>query len=353
MAQKKEAKEKEGKKKEERYSTTYIKQGQKNLGDYEDCPKMLRNFIRYFTSIEGKSIRSANQYYVDIRLFIRYLIFVQHKYGVYEYNEISIKDFTKEDLAAVTKDDVIEYMFFCSRNQDAATTRNRKLTAIKTFYKYLMNNEGFEFNPAADVKGPRIPQRNPKYLTEEQARALLDAASRRKEAERDYCITTLLLHCGMRVSELCNLNVNSARRLTDDSGYTMTIIGKGNKERTVYLDDACIRSIEDWLRVRSTYKGLADNEQAMFVSERTGTRITSRTVERIIDAELWDIGLGGQGYSVHKLRHTAATLMYEGGADALELKEILGHESVATTEIYTHINSRRMREVTRNNPLND
>ena len=206
------------------------------------------------------------------------------------------------------------------------------------------------FNPADGIKRPKTPVREPKYLTVDECNKLLNAASARPQAARDTCITVLFLNCGMRISELCSVNTTDIIKTGDDE-YLLRIIGKGNKERTVYLNNACLKAIKDWNAVRNTYENLID-KNALFVSNRTRRRLSPRNVENIIASELSVAGLKNKGYSPHKLRHTAATLMYDGGADILELKEILGHSSTKTTEIYTHVNNKRIRAAVDNNPLN-
>ena len=335
--------------------STYIRSDNKRLHDYEDCPPLLKRFLRHIVTIQGLTIRTANQYYVNIRLFLRYIRMLKLDLPDSDYETVGIDDISREDLVRVTKDDVLSYLFFLAGRGDEVVSRGNKLSSIKSFYRYLCDSEGFEENPAAQINRPKLPKRDPKYLSLEEARELLEAARQQPESERDVCIVTLLLNCGMRLSELCSMDTDAFKLPSPDDpeemNCTLKIIGKGNKERTVYLNTSCVEALREWLAVRATYPGL-EQEKALFCSKRTRQRLTGRAVEKIIERILQRAGLSGKGYSPHKLRHTAATLMYEGGADVLELKDVLGHEHTTTTEIYTHLNNKRLRDVTENNPLN-
>lgn len=332
--------------------TTYIEHSL-SVPDYEDCPDILTRYLTHIVLIRNLSVRTANNYYISLRTFFRYIKMIRDRIPESDFEKIKIADVDKDFLKLISKDDIESFLKFLQKEKNdnkhnghnGVTSRNNKLSAVKAFYRYLQKNEGFDVNPAELVDRPRLPKRDPKYLKINEAIALLNSSQKRKNPERDFCITTLLLHCGMRLSELVSINVDS---IYED---TLKIIGKGDKERTVYLDNACLEALESWLLVRSGYP-LPSSEKALFVSLRTRKRLTKRAVQKIIEEELRDAGLSGQGYSVHKLRHTAATLLYEGGADILELKEILGHEHTTTTEIYTHLNNRRLKEVSDNNPLN-
>lgn len=327
-------------------STTYIRSSRSRLPKYEDCPPVLMDFLRDLVITRNLSVRTANTYYIDCRLFLRFLRMTREDIPEAQFDEITIEEMQEEDLRTVTREDVLEYMYFCFRNEDSANTRNVKLSSIQSFFDYLVLNKDFEYNPATNVKRPKLPERKPKYLTEEEARRLLEAANARKNHERDYCITSLFLHCGLRLSELVSLDVD---HIGQDA--TLRIIGKGNKERIIFLNAASQSALSAWLRVRSSICNLIDPD-AVFVSDRTRKRLTSRAVQKIIDEELRAAGLGGKGFSTHKLRHTAATLMYQSGTDVLELKEFLGHKNISTTEIYTHINPKNLRDAAERNPLN-
>ena len=326
--------------------STYTSPNKTTLSTYEDCPRLLQSFIRHIVTIEGLSARTANTYYVNMRLFFRYIKILRDNLSFEDYDTLTISDITDEDISLVTEDDVLNYLYFLAGRGDNAATRSGKLSAVKSFYKYACRShpERFKNSPAAKIERPKLPRRQPKYLSLSEARELISTASQSKDKERDSCIVTLFLHCGMRLSELTAINITSVHE------DTLTIVGKGNKERTVYLNDSCLSALKTWLDARKCIAGVEDN--ALFISRLTKKRLTGRAIEKIIEKLLKASGLGGKGYSPHKLRHTAATLMYDGGADVLELKEVLGHEHTGTTEIYTHVNNKRIRNAAENNPLN-
>ena len=324
---------------------TYIKDLTK-LPDYKDCPEILRDYLHYIVFMRNMSVRTANNYYVSLRLFFRYIKMVEDDIPEEKFKDICIDDIDKNALKRISERDILGFLIYLGNHKNGIQARNNKLSAIKAFYDYLHAHEGFEHNPAALIDRPKLPVRDPKYLQMEEAVELLRVAQLRKNPERDYCITTLFLHCGMRLSELVSIDTDFIIK------DTLKIVGKGNKERTVYLDSSCMEALESWLSVREGYP-LASSEKALFVSLRTRKRLTARAVQNIITEELRDAGLSGKDLSTHKLRHTAATLLYEGGADILELKEILGHEHTTTTEIYTHLNNKRLQQVSENNPLNN
>ena len=163
--------------------------------------------------------------------------------------------------------------------------------------------------------------------------------------ERDYCMLTLFLNCGMRLSELRGIDID------DIHDSVLTVIGKGNKERTIYLNKACLDAIEDWMRVRSNIKIKPSHDKALFVSKR-GTRISDDMIQISIKRLMAQAGIDTKVYSVHKLRHTAATLMYKyGHVDIRNLQQILGHQSVSTTQIYTHVDDEALHRAIESNPL--
>ena len=332
--------------------STYIRSSKSRLPEYRDCPDLLREFLRYLVTIRGLSVRTANTYYLQIRQFLR---FMMTKWGRTDPEEdpenIRISDISDEDFRTVTRDDILDYLYNCTRSGDSITTRSTKLSSLRSFFDYLFSEiEALEHNPAAEIKRPKLPKRDPKFLTASESLDLLDAARERKYAERDTCISVIFLHCGLRLSELVSLNVSDFN-VSENGTRTVRVVGKGNKERTIYLNDAVLSSLSAWLKVRASYANLIDRD-ALFISERTGKRLSNRQVQKIISQELNMAGLGNRGFSVHKLRHTAATLLYDSGADILQLKEILGHENISTTEIYTHLNQKKLQEVTDNHPLN-
>lgn len=312
---------------------------------YDEAPEIIKEFLIYLGVVKGKSENTVNEYYLDLRTFFRY---IKQSRGLVEkdtkFSDIKINDISQDLVKTITLTDGFEYMQFLSTvRRNSAATRCRKISSLSSFFKYLTNKKMIlPYNPMEELEFPKQAKRLPKYLSLQQCYDLLNAVDGEYK-ERDYCILVLFLNCGMRLSELCSINYNSINE------GQLNIVGKGNKERKVYLNDACINAIKEYMKVRPT-DGIKDR-YALFIS-RQNKRLSPKSVQAIVNKYLDKIGLGGQGYSVHKLRHTAATLMYQhGGVDIRVLKEILGHENLGTTEIYTHLSDNQMAEASRLNPL--
>ena len=311
-------------------------------------PARLMKFFNYQSTVKNKSELTIDEYCIDLRLFLKYI--VAQKNGLKcEIEDVDISAVDDDFLNGITLEDAYQFLSYCKNergNQEKA--RARKVSAIRSFFKYLKMNDVITENPMENLDTPKLKKSLPRYLTADQARQLLsciDGANR----ERDYCIVTLFLNCGLRLSELVALNYN-AIKITDDSA-TVVITGKGNKERTVYLNRACIAAVTAYMRVRPK-DGVID-KYALFLSNRK-TRISPKSVQYLVNMYIEKAGLDGLGFSVHKLRHTAATLMYQTGqVDVLELKEILGHENLNTTQIYTHILDEQLKKAVDANPLSD
>ncbi|MCI5911793.1 MAG: tyrosine recombinase XerC [Oscillospiraceae bacterium] len=314
--------------------------------DKTQNPKFLNDYLMYISVTKGLSPRTVNEYYFDIRLFLRYLVMMDK--GLKDskvLEELSIKDITIERINQVKLEDFYNYLYYIQRERDNnARARGRKVSALKSLFKYLYKNVGLiDQNPADKIELPVQKKSLPKYLQLDECQKLLDSLNRHSSA-RDYCIIVLFLNCGMRLSELVGIDI------TDISfeEMRMRVLGKGNKERYVFLNKACISAINAYLAVR---KKSETDCKALFLSSR-GTRISKRRVQQIVETALKDADLGNRGLSTHKLRHTAATLMYTyGGADMMTLKEILGHESTSTTEIYTHISNDSLRNIAESMPF--
>lgn len=328
--------------------STYINPLQPNKhGDYSDCPPLVVEFLNYSESIRGLSPRTVNAYYIDLRTFFKFLY--MHRGLLPE--ELSpenavIKNTDIDFIRKIDKAEIYDFLYYVTRERDnAAATRARKLSSLKSFFKYLTTKTGMlQHNPVQDVESPKIKKRLPKYLSLDESMELLNNIQS-DFYERDYCIITLFLNCGMRLTELVGINI------TDIKDDTLRVIGKGNKERTVYLNNACILSINNLLAERSKLN-VMKTERGLFVSKKTCKRLSARRVQQIVNNCLQAAGLSGKGYSVHKLRHTAATLMYQyGHVDMLALKEILGHADVSTTQIYTHLNTVQLKEAAASSPL--
>ncbi len=310
-----------------------------------EAPPVIKEFLGYVGTIKGKSPKTVDEYYLDLRTFFRYIKksrnLVPPETG---FEEISISDIDLDLIKTITLTHVFEYMNYLStERRNKASTRSRKVSSLRTFFKYLTNKTGkLAVNPVQELETPKQRKALPKYLTLEQSLELLSKVDGPTK-ERDYCILTLFLNCGMRLSELVGLNLSDVRHGTS----TVRIVGKGNKERIVYLNDACLDAIDRYVAVRPN-DALID-KNALFISKQK-KRISPKTVQYLVKKYLSEIELGN--LSVHKLRHTAATLMYQHGhVDIRVLKDILGHENLGTTEIYTHLSDEQMANAAKANPL--
>lgn len=312
---------------------------------YLDIPDDVIEYLHYLDFVKLRSPRTVNGYYLDLRGFFRYMM-LQWGRSTSEAAStgVDLTGITSEDIARITKRDIFGFLDFARSNGNGPKARARKLSALKGFFGYMCTQVNkLSQDPTENVNLGSFKKTLPRYLTETESLTLLNNVQS-DFYERDFCIITLFLNCGMRLSELIGINLGDFR---DD---TIRIVGKGGKERLVYLNDASRQALERYSNVRRGLVNLTDRE-ALFVSKRTGRRLTARRVEQIVARCLQSAGLSGRGFSPHKLRHTAATLMYQGGVDMLALKEILGHENVSTTQIYTHINQKQLREAVQASPL--
>ena len=320
----------------------------------DDNPDYLNSFLEYSLTYKKKSPNSVDQYNSDLIMFLRYMKYHFKMTDEAEFSNINIKDFTIQDLAKVKENDIHNFITYLSINRKCGpATCARKISTIRIFFKYLtITNPLLSENPAQNLETPKLNKRLPRYLTLEDSQKLLNASfndEKDKNKERDFAIITLFLNCGMRLSELVGINISDIK--FDD--MKLTVIGKGNKERTIYLNKSCIDAINAYLKVRSTNpkKDSKNSDKALFLSSYR-QRISKRTVENVVDRELLNAGLDTSKYSTHKLRHTAATLMYKyGQVDIRALQELLGHESISTTEIYTHVDNDQVRSAVESNPL--
>ena len=313
------------------------------------APQLLRDYLTYMSTIKGRSPRTVEAYYNDLRLFLRYLMATRSGTPLPtddpNLESISFASISEEMILSARLSDAYSFLAYVqSVNQNNAKTLARKVSSLRGFYKYLQSKAGrLEENPMEQLEIPAQRKSLPKYLTLDESLHLLESIEG-KDRERDYCIITILLNCGIRLSELVGIKLSDIR---DD---TLTVLGKGNKERMVYLNSACLNAIAEYLAVRPEPPKDADKPY-LLVSSRTRAPLTPR-VEQIVETHLKAAGLGGRGYSPHKLRHTAATLMYQyGGVDIRVLKEILGHVNLGTTEIYTHVSNDQIANAADCNPL--
>lgn len=317
---------------------------------YQDVPKYISDFLEYMSGIKNRSYSTIKEYYYDLRNAFKYLKLIKSGYDdtkitseLLENTDISsldVKFLKKLDLQ-----DLHKYMNYLSLIQlDKPTTRARKVSALKSFFSYVTSkNKLLDINPAIELETPKLPKRLPKYLNLDESISLLNSVSGDFK-ERDFCILTLFLNCGLRLSELVNINMYSIR------DNVLTVIGKGDKERAIYLNDACQKALKRYIAVRPN-DNLKDRD-ALFITKR-GTRISRRMVEVMVKKYITSAGLDPRKYSPHKLRHTAATLMHKyGGVDIRALQQVLGHESISTTEIYTHVDSDEVKNAIESNPLN-
>lgn len=323
----------------------------------EENPDFLNAFLDYSTTILNKSPNSIKEYNYDLSMFLRFIKLHFNMAKETDFKEIQINDLTINTIKKIKIDDIHAFLgYLTTEYHSKPATRARKISTIRIFFNYLCQDASSKFlldhNPALNLKTPKKDKRLPKYLSLDDSKKLLDVASDEdnRNCERDFAITTLFLNCGMRLSELVGININDI----DFEECKLNVIGKGNKERTIYLNKACMRAISDYLNIRPKQGIKHDkkySEKALFLSGRH-ERISNRTVQYIINKELLKAGLDSRKYSVHKLRHTAATLMYQyGQVDIRALQELLGHESIATTEIYTHVNNDQIRNAVERNPL--
>ena len=325
------------------------------MSKYADCPQILRDFLAYHENIKAQSPRTISEYYLDLRLFLRFIRLMQNEMPLStDINVIPIKDIDIEFIRSITTSQIFDFLSYLANdriaNPDAlspergisATSRSRKLSAIKSFYKYLtIRTKQLTENPVADLEYPKLRKSLPRYLTFKESAALLQSVSG-PNAKRDYAILMLFLNCGIRRSELVGLNLN------DVYEDRIRVIGKGNKERFVYFGTSCRKAIEAYLPERN--KQVLSDNRALFGS-RDSNRISVTAVHRLVKKALLQAGLDPELYSAHKLRHTAATRMLSGGVDVKTVQEVLGHENLNTTQIYTHIENTELRLASEANPL--
>ena len=315
-----------------------------------EASELIKDFLYYLQTVKGRSPSTVDEYFNDLRTFFR---FIKVQKGIVPpdtpYQDIRVDDVDLALVSSVTLSDGYEFMNYLLRvRKNNKAARARKTTSVKSFYNYLTSKKHLlAVDPLKDLERPNAREKNPmpKYLTLKQSIELLNAVDG-KFKERDYCILTFFLNCGMRLAELVAMNYNDIK-----SDHTAQIIGKGSKKRIIYLNDACMAAYETYMKVRPVDGVRAEDKYALFLSAQH-RRISRESVQKLVYKYLEKIGLDSQGYSVHKLRHTAATLMYQhGNVDIRVLKDVLGHESLSTTEIYTHLDSRQIEAAAKSNPL--
>lgn len=324
--------------------------------DYRaDSPRMLLDFLSYHETVKAHSQKTVDEYYLDLRNFFRYMKQLREpELSACEPEQIDIRDIGIEFIRSITLTDVYSYLAYLSRERPqrpnseksskglSAASRARKVATLRSFFNYLCNKVHLlQENPIQDIDSPKIRKTLPRYLTLDECVQLLEGVDG-PNRERDLCILTLFLNCGLRISELIGLNRSD---IQDDA---LRVLGKGDKVRIVYLNQACKNALAAYLQVRPVVGG--KDQDALFVS-RNRQRISRATVHSLVKKHLADAGLDSQRYSSHKLRHTAATLMLQNGVDVKAVQEVLGHEHLNTTEIYTHIDNESLRIAAKANPL--
>ena len=320
---------------------------------YADCPQILKDFLSYHETIKGQSAKTIQEYYLDLRMFLRFMVLVKREmpYDT-DLNTIEIKDVNLAFIETISVSDIFDFLSYLANDRIpdqrehadpgiGSAARARKLSSIKSFYKYLTHSKQLDVNPVQDMEFPKIRKSLPRYLTLEQCTSLLKAVDG-PNAKRDYAILMLFLNCGIRRAELVGLN------LTDVYEDRIRVVGKGNKERIVYMGAACKAAIDAYLPERN--KMVLTDNRALFGS-RDKNRISVTAVHRLVKKHLLAAGLDASQFSAHKLRHTAATLMLSHGVDVKTVQEVLGHENLNTTQIYTHIESTELKIAAEANPL--
>jgi len=315
-----------------------------DLRTYKDVPIDVRNFLSYLSNIKGKSSNTINEYYYDLRTFFRFMKCHRSIASYDNFDLIECNDINTDFIRNIKLDDLYEFLMYANSDRDnSANARARKVSSLKSFFNYMSNKAHLlDVNITKELDSPKIPAKLPVFLSLEESLHLLENIDGEFKV-RDYCIITLFLNCGMRLSELVGINIS------DIHGDRLTVTGKGNKQRTVYLNEACKNAINDYMEVRP--KDNVKDRRALFLSKQK-TRISNNMVYRMIKKNLERAGLDSEMYSPHKLRHTAATLMYKyGNVDVRALQDILGHEHLSTTQIYTHIDEEQLRNAVDKNPL--
>lgn len=322
---------------------------------YTDCPQILKDFLAYHENIKSQSPRTISEYYLDLRMFLRFIKLMRNDMPINtDLNIIPIKDIDIEFIKSINTSEIFDFLSYLANDREfnpesyssekgiSPTSRSRKLSAIKSFYKYLtIRTKQLSENPVADLEYPKLRKSLPKYLTMAQSAALLKSVSGQNE-KRDYAILMLFLNCGIRRSELVGLNLN------DVYEDRIRVVGKGNKERFVYFGSSCRKAIDAYLPIRN--KQVLSDNKALFGS-RDSNRISVTAVHRLVKKALLQAGIDPDQFSAHKLRHTAATMMLSGGVDVKTVQEVLGHENLNTTQIYTHIENTELKLAAEANPL--
>ena len=316
------------------------------MQQYHDIPPIVRDFLMYIQIARNESAVTCDDYYYDLRTFFRYMKMSKLNLSDVPFEKIDITDVDIDFIRTITLSEVYEFLFYLRevRKNNSSRSINRRISCLRTFFKFLMRKNLISDNPIEDLESPALSKEIPKHLNLQESVLLLESVEGPNKL-RDFAILTIFLNCGLRLSELVNLNLSDVR------GEYVTINGKGNKQRSIYLNDSCREAIDSYLAVRP-HEGLKDRD-ALFIS-RNRNRISPKTVQWLVKKHLSAAGLTDPGLSTHKLRHTAATLMHRHGkVDVRVLQKVLGHENLGTTQIYTHVDSEQVKEAALSNPLSN
>lgn len=327
----------EGKHKEEKVKIEKITE--------DGLPKSVDDFLNYLKNIKGRSLQTIRGYKSDLSLLFKFLVGVKENQE--DFDKVDISEVNDEFIKNITLTDLYDFLNYIENNRsNGAYSRKRKVAAIKSFFKFLYSKiKVINEDITVELEAPKTEKRLPIYLTLDQSITVLNSMDKgKKNYYRDYCILTLFLNCGMRLSELCGIKLDKI------NGDTLTIIGKGDKERIVYLNDDCLKAINNYLRNRDGIKSTEENKKYLFLSN-LGKPISKRSVEVLVKKHIENAGFRDKKYTPHKLRHTAATMYYKNGADIRSLQEILGHEDISTTQIYVHVDDETLRNIANNSPL--
>lgn len=310
--------------------------------------KFIKDFLTYLTVIQGKSKTTREGYEYDLKLFFRFLELYNNNGNFDEIDNVDISKIDIDDINNISLEDIYAFLEYCENHRDnESRAKARKVASLKAFFNYLSRKKSLiTHNPTEELETPKISKRNPIYLKIDEISKLFTGINE-THYYRDYCILLMFLNCGLRVSELVSIDIS------DISHDQVSIIGKGNKERIVYINEVCKEAIDNYIRLERSKIKINNNKDkdALFLSQK-GNRLSVRGVQLIIEGINKRSGLNKKDLSPHKLRHTMATLLYQNGADLISLQQILGHTSVSTTQIYTHVEDQQLRDVIKSNPLN-
>lgn len=313
-----------------------------------ELPKILKDFLIYLTAIKGKSKMTKKEYRYDLSNFLRFVKCIKENCEIELISTIDISNIDKDFLNDISLEDMYAFIEYCGEVRDNGDcTRGRKVASIKSFFHYLSSKKKYiEYNPALELESPKISSKQPIYLNLEESTQFISGIKKGVHYYRDYAIIVIFLNCGLRISELCGINLSSIK------SDILTVTGKGNKQRTIYLNEMCIQSINNYIKEEREKYVRTENEDALFLSQKC-SRISTRAVQQIVKEINNRSGLNKNKLTPHKLRHSSATLLYKSsGGDIRTLQYILGHKNISTTQIYTHLDNNDIRNVMSNNPLN-